>query len=99
MAKVPKPNELMMNHGFPETGWMDTPAVFKPGNFSYPGKAKNLNALGLPNPREWSPLDEDWKLPSDWKQIILEGLREMTRQVPLAQDFHGHMRALRRLRR
>ncbi|MGA2025506.1 MAG: sulfate reduction electron transfer complex DsrMKJOP subunit DsrK [Syntrophobacteraceae bacterium] len=76
MAKVPKPNELAVEHGFPKTGWMDTPAVFRPGNFSYPGKAKNLEALGLPNPREWSPLDEDWKLPSNWKQIILEGIRE-----------------------
>ena len=76
MAKVPKPNELVIEHGFPKTGWMDTPAVFRPGNFSYPGKAKNLTAVGLPNPREWSPLDEDWKLPSNWKQIILEGIRE-----------------------
>jgi Fe-S oxidoreductase len=55
---------------------MDTPAVFRPGNFSYPGKAKNLEVVGLPNPRDWSPLDEDWKLPSNWKQIILEGMRE-----------------------
>ncbi len=76
MAKVPKPNELVVGHGFPKTGWMDTPAVFRPGNFSYPGKAKNLQVLGLPNPREWSPLDDDWKLPSNWKQIILEGIRE-----------------------
>src|SRR5271157_647380 len=76
MAKVPKPNELVIEHGFPKTGWMDTPAVFRPGNFSYPGKAKNLEVVGLPNPREWSPLDEDWKLPSNWKQIILEGIRE-----------------------
>jgi len=77
MAKVPKPNELLMNHAIPGTAWMDTPAVFKPGNFSYPGKAKNLQVVGLPNPREWSPLDDDWKLPSNWKQIILEGLREL----------------------
>ncbi len=76
MAKVPKPNELELKYEFPETGWMDTPAVFRPGNFSYPGKAKNLKVVGLPNPREWSPADDDWKLPPDWKKIILEGLRE-----------------------
>jgi Fe-S oxidoreductase len=76
MAKVPKASELAIEHMFPQTGWMDTPAVFKPGNFSYPGKAKNLQVVGLPNPREWSPLDEDWKLPSNWKEIILEGIRE-----------------------
>jgi len=55
---------------------MDTPVVFRPGTWCYPGKAKNLNVLGLPNPREWSPPDEDWKLPSNWKEIILEGIRE-----------------------
>ncbi len=76
MAKVPKANELAVEHVLPQTGWMDTPAVFRPGNFSYPGKAKNLEVVGFPNPREWSPLDEDWKLPSNWKQIILEGIRE-----------------------
>lgn len=76
MAKVPKPNELVIGHELPQTGWMDTPVVFRPGTWCYPGKAKNLNALDLPNPREWSPADEDWKLPPDWKQIILEGLRE-----------------------
>ena len=76
MAKVPKPNELEIAHKFPHTGWMDTPVEFKPGTWCYPGKIKNLQALDLPNPREWSPADEDWKLPSDWKQILLEGLRE-----------------------
>ncbi|ABK16840.1 sulfate reduction electron transfer complex DsrMKJOP subunit DsrK [Syntrophobacter fumaroxidans] len=76
MAKVPKPNELEIAHKFPHTGWMDTPVEFKPGTWCYPGKIKNLEALDLPNPREWSPADEDWKLPSDWKQILLEGLRE-----------------------
>jgi Fe-S oxidoreductase len=76
MAKVPKANELVINHTPPKTWWMDTPPVFKPGTWCYPGKAKNLQALGLPNPREWSPVDEDWKLPSNWKEIIFEGLRE-----------------------
>jgi len=76
MAKVPKPNELVIDHKLPQTGWMDTPVVFRPGTFSYPGKPKNLEVVGLPNPREWSPMDEDWKLPDNWKEIILEGLRE-----------------------
>lgn len=76
MAKVPKPNELVIDHKLPATGWMDTPVVFRPGNWCYPGKAKNANVLGLANPREWSPPDEDWKLPDNWKEIILEGIRE-----------------------
>jgi len=76
MAKIPKPNELVIDHTLPKTGWMDTPVDFRPGTWCYPGKAKNLEVLGLPNPREWSPTDEDWKLPENWKEILLEGLRE-----------------------
>ncbi len=76
MAKVPKASELGIGWTLPKTGWMDTPVTFRPGTWSYPGKAKNLEVLGMPNPREWSPTDEDWKLPSNWKQIVLEGMRE-----------------------
>jgi Fe-S oxidoreductase len=76
MATVPKPHELVIDHKPPQTEWMDTPVEFRPGTWCYSGKAKNLEAVGLPNPREWSPPDEDWKLPSNWKEIILEGMRE-----------------------
>ncbi len=76
MAKVPKPNELVFDYNPPQKWWMDTKPEFRPGTWCYPGKAKNAEVLGLPNPREWSPLDEDWKLPSNWKEIIFEGMRD-----------------------
>ncbi len=60
----------------PSSPWMDTPVQIQPGRFIYPGKAKNLEALGLPNPREWAVTDVDWKLPHDWQRIILEGMAE-----------------------
>ncbi|MEW6071550.1 MAG: sulfate reduction electron transfer complex DsrMKJOP subunit DsrK [Planctomycetota bacterium] len=60
----------------PPTGWMDTPVDMRPGAFIYPAKARHLEYLGMPNPRQWSPLDEDWQLPADWKEIVLEGIRE-----------------------
>jgi len=60
----------------PSTPWMDTPVDFRPGTFIYPGKAKNLRALGLPNPRDWSVTDEDWKLPEGWKKTVLEGMAD-----------------------
>jgi len=60
----------------PGTSWIDTPTEMRPGSFIYAGKEKHLRYLGLPNPREWNPLDEDWKLPDNWKEIILEGIRE-----------------------
>ena len=76
MAAIPKAKDLVIDYALPKTPWWDTPAVFRPGYFAYPGKAKNVTAVGMPNPREWSPLDDDWKLPHNWKEIILEGLRE-----------------------
>ncbi len=55
---------------------MDTPVDFRPGTWSHPGTAKNLTVLHLPNPRDWSPADIDWKLPENWKEIILAGFKE-----------------------
>jgi Fe-S oxidoreductase len=59
----------------PASEWLDTPTVFRPGTWIYPAKAKHLEYLKLPNPREWSPAEEDWKLPKDWQERILKGLR------------------------
>ncbi len=55
---------------------MDTPVEFRKGTYCYSALAKNLKYLGLPNPREWQPSDADWKLPANWKQIILDGMKE-----------------------
>ncbi len=60
----------------PETGWMDTPTVIKPGIFCHAAKSKSVKYVHLPNAREWSPKDEDWKLPEDWKEIFLEGMAD-----------------------
>ncbi|MGD9318794.1 MAG: (Fe-S)-binding protein [Desulfobacteraceae bacterium] len=78
MSDVPKPEELAkIDHRPPLwKGWMYTPAEIREGIACYGVAAKNLNVVGFPNPREWSPFDEDWKLPDNWKEIVLEGLRE-----------------------
>ena len=62
----------------PKTDWMDPKIDFEErrGSWSYPGAAKNLEYLGFANPREWSPAEEDWKLPDNWQEIIHEGLKE-----------------------
>ncbi len=60
----------------PPSSWMNTKTEFRPGTWIYPTKAKHLETLGMPNPREWSPLDENWKLPEDWKEILFEGMQE-----------------------
>jgi Fe-S oxidoreductase len=62
----------------PRRDWLDPTVDFeaRKGTWSYPGAAKNLRYLGFPNPRDWSPADDDWKLPENWQQIIHDGLAE-----------------------
>ena len=77
---TPKPEELVeIKHSPPlmkGLGWMYAPAEIKKGIACYGSKPADLEYVNMPNPREWSPLEEDWKLPDNWKEIILEGLRE-----------------------
>jgi Fe-S oxidoreductase len=74
---TPRPEELTtVRYGPGEKGWLDPRVEFRRGTFCYSALAKNLRALDLPNPREWQPFDKDWKLPPDWKEIILKGMQE-----------------------
>jgi len=72
----------LMTGGFPTKDWMDTPAVFKPGNYAYTTKPEILSYLdsqsgiSLPNSRDWNPEDDDWKLPENWKEIIIQGIAD-----------------------
>jgi Fe-S oxidoreductase len=81
----PKPDEpayykkedlLELDWQPPGTPWMNTPVEFRPGSYIYPGKAKNLRVLDLPNPRDWAVTDDDWQLPENWKQVVLDGMAE-----------------------
>ena len=66
----------------PTKDWMDIPVQFREGNYAYVAKKEKVEylnsqkGLSFPNAREWSPEDDDWKLPEDWKEIILNGLKE-----------------------
>jgi len=72
----------MATGAVPVKDWMDVAAIFKPGNYAYPAKVEKVEylnsqkGLNFPNAREWSPEDDDWKLPENWKEIILTGLKE-----------------------
>jgi len=76
MAFYKKDELLKFDDTPPSTPWMDTPVDFRKGSFIYPGKAKNLKILDLPNPRDWAVTEDDWKLQDNWKQIILEGMAD-----------------------
>ena len=81
MATCPPPEELIkIAYTTPVTSWMDTKTPFKPGNFSYPGKPEILKYLGMPNPRVWSPTDDDWQLPPDWQRLVMEKFRSLLKK-------------------
>ena len=42
----------------------------------YAALPKNVKAVDMPNPRNWSVMGEDWKLPKDWKAIVLDGMKD-----------------------
>jgi len=72
------PDELLskIDHRPSGAGWMDTPVDIRKGMYCYASNPKSVETLGLPNARAWNPLDEDWKLPDNWQQIIHEGFKE-----------------------
>lgn len=72
----------------PARSWMDTKPEFRPGTWIYPAKPQHLEYLGMPNPRVWSPADEDWKLPDNWKETILQGIKERLEKF---RTFHVFM--------
>lgn len=81
MAKTtqpPKPEELTKidYNTPPSTGWMETPVNLKPGTYCYGSRPKYLEEVGFPNPREWQPTAEDWKLPENWKEIVLDAMKD-----------------------
>ncbi len=78
MSTKLKPEELLkgISHKPKFVNWMDVPVEFRKGTFNYAGSEEALIYLDQPNPRKWQPTDPDWKLPENWKEIILEGLRE-----------------------
>ncbi|HSB69588.1 MAG TPA: (Fe-S)-binding protein [Candidatus Methylomirabilis sp.] len=75
--QLPQPEALaQIDYRPPCRDWRDPSVEFRKGVFCYSAAPKNVEYLGLPNPRKWQPFDTDWKLPPDWKRIVLEGMRE-----------------------
>ncbi len=72
----------LMTGAIPTQDWWDIPAVFKPGNYCYPGKPEMVayHSKSLPGkfgePRVWNIESDDWKLPENWKEIIINGFKE-----------------------
>jgi len=73
-----KPDEFLakIDRKPPKTGWMDTPVNIRKGIYCYASNPKSVEYLSLPNARKWNPLEEDWKLPENWQEIIHNGFKE-----------------------
>lgn len=67
---------LKINYKPEIKNWLSPAVDFKKGTYCYAGVEKHVKYLHQPNPREWQPHDADWKLPADWKDIILKGFEE-----------------------
>lgn len=71
----------------PKKSWLEPTVKFRKGTYSYSAPAKHLEYLGLPYPREWRPYEEDWKLPENWKEIILAGMKDRLKKYRSFQLF------------
>src|SRR3989339_1140181 len=80
MSNQLKPDELLnkIEYTPASNNWMDTTASvqIRPGMYCYAAKAESVQTLSLPNARPWNPLEEDWKLPDNWQEIIFQGMKE-----------------------
>ncbi len=57
--------------------WLDASKTkLKKGCWSYAGSSDALEYLHLPNPRDWSPEDDDWQLPPNWMEILHDGMKK-----------------------
>jgi len=75
--KMSTPEEtLKIDYNPPKKSWAETAVEFRKGTYCYSAPTKILEYLELQNPRQWQPHDEDWKLPENWKETILEGMKE-----------------------
>ncbi len=80
-VKVVKEPSLMTG-SVPTRDWWDVEAIFRPGNYCYPAKksiveyhGKNLPGL-FGEPRDWEVASDDWVLPDNWQEIIINGIKE-----------------------
>ncbi len=86
--KIIKPEELVQIDFTPaKEDWYDPTVEFRRGVYNYPANPKSSAYLDLPNVHKWSPLDDDWELPENWKEIITEGFRHRLKRFRSLKVF------------
>ena len=81
MAEEPKQEDLLNIDHSPlklglEKGWMRTPVNIRPSMHCFACEPARLEVVDFPNPRVWSVMDEDWKLPRNWKEIVTDAFKD-----------------------
>src|SRR5512133_140159 len=73
----PTPEQLVqIDYSPPSRPWMDVKPEFRKGTFCHGANPNTYDYLSLPGGRKWQPSEPDWQLPENWREIILEGIRE-----------------------
>jgi Fe-S oxidoreductase len=55
---------------------MDLKPDLRPGYFVNSANPKWMKMIDYPYPRAWNVPDDDWQLPEDWKERILQGMED-----------------------
>jgi len=81
MSDELKPDEFLSkingcHQKTPATGWMDTPTDIRKGMYCYAANPKSVEYVGLPHAHKWNPVEDDWNLPDNWKEILHKGFKE-----------------------
>ncbi len=71
-----KDKSFKIDYTTPGRSWMEPAVEFRKGTYCYPAASKHEKYLDLPNPREWQPAEADWKLPENWKETVLKGMKD-----------------------
>jgi len=82
-----KDEPLEIDYTPPTRGWMESAVEFRKGTYCYPAASKHEKFLDLPNPREWQPSEGDWKLPENWKETVLKGMKDRLKHYRSFQLF------------
>ncbi|HOF58164.1 MAG TPA: (Fe-S)-binding protein [Syntrophorhabdaceae bacterium] len=80
--RLKKPDEILNDVCLSSENqdWFNSKPDFRKGTYLYSAPLKHQSYLGLPNQREWNPADADWKLPENWKEVILSGMADLLRK-------------------
>ncbi|MFC1678987.1 sulfate reduction electron transfer complex DsrMKJOP subunit DsrK [Elusimicrobiota bacterium] len=83
-----KPEEVsQVCYGTPDKCWMDPKVEFRKGVYNYGAQPKGVEYLGMPHVKKWQPTEDDWQLPENWKEIVLETLAEQLKKYRSLKVF------------